>query len=77
MSSLRPPDHWVHFGRVEYTAKGNRPSFSRAAAPADAAQLYESFCAALHEPGVLVETGRLRARMAVELVNAGPVTIVL
>jgi D-aminoacyl-tRNA deacylase len=39
--------------------------------------MYESFCAALREPGLRVETGRFGARMAVELVNDGPVTIVL
>ena len=59
------------------TAKGNRPSFSAAAAPEHAEPLYESFCAALRELGVPVETGVFGARMEVELVNEGPVTIVL
>ena len=77
MSSSTPSHRTVHFGRVEDTAKGNRPSFSEAAALEDAEQLYESFCAALRESGVRVETGRFGARMAVELVNDGPVTIVL
>ena len=59
------------------TKKGNRPSFSRAASPADAEALYEFFCKALREDGVLVETGVFGARMVVELENDGPVTIVL
>ena len=59
------------------TAKGNRPSFAGAAPPEQAEPLYEAFCAALREQGVPVETGVFGARMAVELVNDGPVTIVL
>jgi D-tyrosyl-tRNA(Tyr) deacylase len=58
--------------------KGNRPSFSSAAPPELAEPLYEAFCAALREAGVgRVETGRFGARMAVELVNDGPVTLLL
>ena len=57
--------------------KGNRPSFSGAAPPAAAEPLYERFCAALQEQGVRVAQGVFGARMAVELVNDGPVTIVL
>jgi D-aminoacyl-tRNA deacylase len=59
------------------TAKGNRPSFTEAAPPADAKPLYEAFCDALRVLGVPVGTGVFAARMAVELTNDGPVTIVL
>jgi D-aminoacyl-tRNA deacylase len=59
------------------TAKGNRPSFTAAAPPEEAERLYERFCAALGELGVPVARGVFGARMEVELVNDGPVTIVL
>jgi D-tyrosyl-tRNA(Tyr) deacylase len=59
------------------TAKGNRPSFSGAARPDVAEPLYERFAQALRDLGVDVETGVFGARMSVELVNDGPVTIVL
>jgi D-tyrosyl-tRNA(Tyr) deacylase len=59
------------------TSKGNRPSFAEAARPESAEPLYERFCTALRTLGVPVETGRFGARMEVELVNDGPVTIVL
>jgi D-tyrosyl-tRNA(Tyr) deacylase len=59
------------------TAKGNRPSFTAAAPPEEAERLYERFCTALRELGVPVEQGVFGARMDVELVNDGPVTIVL
>jgi D-aminoacyl-tRNA deacylase len=59
------------------TAKGNRPSFSSAARPEVAEPLYERFAQALRELGVEVETGVFGARMSLELVNDGPVTIVL
>jgi len=59
------------------TKKGNRPSFSDAA-PGDMAEpLYERFCDALRAEGVGVATGRFGALMQVELVNDGPVTIIL
>jgi D-tyrosyl-tRNA(Tyr) deacylase len=57
--------------------KGNRPSFSDAAAPADAQRLYEYFVERLHSLGLPVATGRFQARMNVSLTNDGPVTIIL
>jgi D-aminoacyl-tRNA deacylase len=65
------------FTLVADTSKGNRPSFTDAAPPGDAEALYERFCAGLAALGVRVERGVFGARMAVELVNDGPVTIVL
>jgi len=57
--------------------KGRRPSFVDAAPPAVAEPLYERFVAMLRERGARVETGRFGAMMDVELVNDGPVTLVL
>ena len=57
--------------------KGRRPSFDRAAPPAEAEVLYERFVAELRAHGLVVATGRFGARMEVELVNDGPVTFVL
>jgi D-tyrosyl-tRNA(Tyr) deacylase len=57
--------------------KGTRPDFSNAAPRPQAEPLYNQFCQALRDLGVPVETGVFGARMAVALVNDGPVTIVL
>lgn len=57
--------------------KGTRPDFSRAARPEVAEPLYDQFCEELRALGVAVETGVFGARMQLELVNDGPVTIVL
>ena len=60
------------------TGSGLRPSFSTAAAPAEAERIYQQLvleCAKRHAPGV--ETGRFRAHMEVSLVNDGPVTFLL
>ena len=65
------------FTLLAATHKGNRPSFTAAAPPEEAEPLYEAFGAALADEGIPVERGVFGARMAVELVNDGPVTIVL
>jgi D-tyrosyl-tRNA(Tyr) deacylase len=57
--------------------KGNRPSFVDAAEPAQANALYERLCARVREKGLPVATGVFRAEMQLELVNDGPVTILL
>jgi D-aminoacyl-tRNA deacylase len=57
--------------------KGTRPDFSKAARPDVAEPLYERFSQTLRDLGVHVETGVFGAKMQLELVNDGPVTIVL
>lgn len=57
--------------------RGRRPSFTEAARPEQANALYEQFNQFLQQQGIAVETGRFQTHMAVELVNDGPVTILL
>ena len=65
------------FTLIADTAKGHRPSFAAAARPEEAEPLYERFCGELRAAGAPVETGIFGGRMTVEIVNDGPVTIVL
>jgi len=65
------------FTLIADTGKGNRPSFSHAAPPELAEPLCRRFCETLSGLGVPVETGVFGAQMQLELVNDGPVTIVL
>ena len=58
-------------------AKGNRPSYIEAAQPEDANRLYEDFCRELRLLGHVVQTGVFGGRIAVDLVNDDPVTIIL
>ncbi len=57
--------------------RGKRPSFDAAAPPARARELYEYFVARVRAAGVPCQTGRFQEMMSVELVNEGPVTILL
>jgi len=62
------------FGDVR---RGKRPSFEAAARPEQAKALYESFVERIRALGLRCETGRFQEMMEVELVNSGPVTILL
>ena len=57
--------------------KGRRPNFMEAARPEQANQLYEVFNSLLREKGIKVETGIFGAMMDVELINDGPVTLIV
>lgn len=57
--------------------KGRRPSFIQAARPELADELYRAFCAEVRGQGIEVQTGRFQAHMDVELVNDGPVTLLI
>ena len=59
------------------TRRGNRPSFDAAARPEEARLLYEYFVEKIRATGLRCETGEFQAMMEVELVNSGPVTILL
>src|ERR1700733_8728360 len=59
------------------TRRGKRPSFDAAARPEEARRLYEYFVARVRAAGLRCETGQFQAMMEVELVNSGPVTILL
>ena len=59
------------------TRRGRRPSFSRAAAPEEAARLFEDSLRTFRETGLKVETGRFQAYMNVNIHNDGPVTVMI
>jgi len=57
--------------------RGKRPSFDAAARPEEAKRLYEYFVGRIRAAGLRCETGQFQAMMEVELINSGPVTIML
>ena len=65
------------FTLMSDTRKGRRPSFTGAAEPVLAEQLFERFVREVRDTGLKVETGRFQAHMKVEIHNDGPVTILL
>ncbi|MEM8611102.1 MAG: D-aminoacyl-tRNA deacylase [Cyanobacteria bacterium P01_H01_bin.105] len=58
-------------------SKGRRPSFDKAASPAQAVKLYQQFVAKLRQSGLQIETGQFGAHMHVTIDNNGPVTLIL
>ena len=65
------------FTLIADTKKGRRPSFSDAAPPGEAEELFESFLSYLRSSGLKVECGRFQQHMLVEIHNDGPVTVML
>ena len=65
------------FTLIADTRKGRRPSFTDAAPPDVAEAMFDDFVAETRKTGVKVETGKFQAHMMVELVNDGPVTIMI
>ncbi|MEG1536917.1 MAG: D-aminoacyl-tRNA deacylase, partial [Clostridiales bacterium] len=59
------------------TKRGNRPSFSQAATPLKAEQLYQHYTQELSKQGIPVKTGIFHSHMLVNIANDGPVTILL
>jgi D-tyrosyl-tRNA(Tyr) deacylase len=72
--SLLTVSQFTLYGDVR---RGKRPSFDEAAPPEKARALYEFFVSEIHAAGLPCETGRFQETMKVELVNEGPVTILL
>jgi D-aminoacyl-tRNA deacylase len=73
-SSVLAVSQFTLYGDVR---RGKRPSFDAAAPPGEAKRLYEFFVQQIQALGLCCETGRFQATMRVELVNEGPVTILL
>lgn len=67
--------HSLHFMQIQVL--GNRPSFTNAAKPEEANTLYEYFLKKCKETGINIQNGEFGAYMQVEILNDGPVTIVM